>query len=71
MAYLTRGTDSFVEAVITSAIMFFALGAFVHRIVTGWADRGGIHYRRYFAGRRWRGPTSKKFSGKALASEFW
>lgn len=48
MAYLTLGTDSFVEAVVTSAILFFVLGGFVHRIGTGWADGGGIHYRRYF-----------------------
>src|ERR1700676_172844 len=51
MAYLSRGTESFIENVISSVGMLLILILFVHRVVTGWADSAGIHYRRYF---RWK-----------------
>ena len=48
MAYLSRGTESFLEDVISTMGMLLILILFVHRVVTGWADSAGIHYRRYF-----------------------
>ena len=51
MAYLSRGTESFLEDVISTVGMLLILILFVHRVVTGWADSTGIHYRRYF---RWK-----------------
>jgi hypothetical protein len=51
MAYLSRGTESFVEDVISTTGVLLILALYVHRVVTGRADSEGIHYRRYF---RWR-----------------
>jgi hypothetical protein len=50
-AYLTRGTESFVENAISTIVVLFILILFVHRVVTGTADSTGIYYRRYF---RWK-----------------
>ena len=51
MAYLSRGTESFLEDAISTLGILLMLILFVHRVVTGWADSAGIHYRRYF---RWK-----------------
>ena len=51
MAYLTHATDGFVEQAISSVGLFLFASLFVHRLVTGFADVGGLHYRRYF---RWK-----------------
>jgi hypothetical protein len=51
MAYLSRGTESFLEDVISMVCAYLILVLCVHRVVTGWADSEGIHYRRYF---RWK-----------------
>jgi len=51
MDYLSRGTVSFLEYTISTMGILLILILFVHRVVTGWADSVGIHYRRYF---RWK-----------------
>lgn len=51
MAYLNRRTESALENVMSTACMLLILILYLHRVVTGWADGEGIHYRRYF---RWK-----------------
>ena len=51
MAYLSRGTESFLEDAISMVGLLLILILYLHRVVTGWADSEGIHYRRYF---RWK-----------------
>jgi hypothetical protein len=51
MAYLARATDVFVEQVISSVGLLLFAWLFVPRLVTGFANLGGVHCRRYF---RWK-----------------
>jgi hypothetical protein len=51
MAYLNRGTESVLENVMSTACLLLVLILYLNRVVTGWADSEGIHYRRYF---RWK-----------------
>lgn len=47
-AYISMGTESFVETAFSVAGMLLLVYFFLHRLVTGTADSFGIHYRRYF-----------------------
>lgn len=47
-AYISIGTESFVENAVSVLGMLLLVYLFLHRVVTGTADSFGIHYRRYF-----------------------
>lgn len=47
-AYVSIGTEDFVETFISVVGMLLLIYFFLHRLVTGTADSVGIHYRRYF-----------------------
>ena len=47
-AYVSIGTEAFVENCVSVVGMLLLVYLFLHRLVTGTADSSGIHYRRYF-----------------------
>ncbi len=47
-AYISHGTESFTEDLISEIGMLLLIYLFLHRLVTGTGDSSGVHYRRYF-----------------------
>ena len=47
-AYVSIGTEAFVENCVSVVGMLLLVYLFLHRLVTGTADSSGIHYCRYF-----------------------